>query len=249
MNGRGSVKVCPSTDTCPSLIASSRADCVRGRGPVDLVGQDDVGEDRPAMKDERPLLGVEDRAAQDVAGQQIGRELHAAEISRHAAGQGLGHQRFAHARHVLQQHVLARQHRDQAPADHLGFAQHDTPHIRLKLPDQPVQLLGRERFRRDVGGRKVHVASVSFLPIQQPEPNLVPLPCRPGLDWRLPEASLLPAISIADGTFPSYRHARQMSAGYLPSPGAGFAEQEGLEVATQPDRQVAPKPPSAMATG
>ena len=39
------------------------------RGAVDLVGQHDVGEDRPAVKDELALLAVEDAAAQDVAGQ------------------------------------------------------------------------------------------------------------------------------------------------------------------------------------
>ena len=79
------------------------------------------------------LLGVEDRAAQDVAGQQVGRELQAAEVAGHAAGQGLGHQRLAHAGHVLQQHVLARQQRHEAPADHVGLAQHDAAHVGFEL--------------------------------------------------------------------------------------------------------------------
>ena len=51
-----------------------------GRGAVDLIGQDDVGEDRALAQHEVVLLAVEDVAAGDVAGQQVGRELDALEL-------------------------------------------------------------------------------------------------------------------------------------------------------------------------
>ena len=45
-NGRGSGRLVPSTETCRSAIASSSADCVFGGGAVDLVGEEEAGEDR-----------------------------------------------------------------------------------------------------------------------------------------------------------------------------------------------------------
>ena len=68
------------------------------RGPVDLVGQHDVGEDRAGTEDELLRLAVVQAAAGDVGGQQVGRELDAMELAGQAAGDGLAHQRLAHAR-------------------------------------------------------------------------------------------------------------------------------------------------------
>ena len=80
-------------------------------------------------------------------GKQVGRELQAAEIARDALGQGLGHQRLADAGHVFQQHVLAREQRDQAPADDVGLAQHDAAHVLFELRDQPMKLLAGSASR------------------------------------------------------------------------------------------------------
>ena len=49
-NGGSSGMVCPSTVTCRSCIASSSADLRLGRGPVDLVGQEQLGEHRAAAE-------------------------------------------------------------------------------------------------------------------------------------------------------------------------------------------------------
>ena len=67
---------------------------LRGRA-VDLVGQHDVGEDRSQHGRERALALVEDARADDVARQQVGRELDAFELSverrrQRPAGQGFG---------------------------------------------------------------------------------------------------------------------------------------------------------------
>ena len=50
-----------------------------GRGAVDLVGQHDLGDDRPGAELELAAALVVDRHAGDVAGQQVGRELDALE--------------------------------------------------------------------------------------------------------------------------------------------------------------------------
>jgi hypothetical protein len=50
-----------------------------GRGPVDLVGQQQVGEHRPRAEVEGAAALVKDRGAGDVGGHEVGRELDAAE--------------------------------------------------------------------------------------------------------------------------------------------------------------------------
>jgi hypothetical protein len=50
-----------------------------GRGAVDLVGQEQMGEDRSAPELEAALALIVDRAAGDVARQQVRGELDAAE--------------------------------------------------------------------------------------------------------------------------------------------------------------------------
>ena len=81
MNGPGRRCVVPSTVTWRSSMASSSADCVFGRGAVDLVGQHDLGHDRAGAELEVAGLLVVDRDAGDVAGQQVGRELDALEAA------------------------------------------------------------------------------------------------------------------------------------------------------------------------
>ena len=53
-----------------------------GRGPVDLVGEEDVAEDRAGLEAELALaaLGIVDVGAGHVRGQQVGGELDAAEV-------------------------------------------------------------------------------------------------------------------------------------------------------------------------
>ena len=51
-----------------------------GRGAIDLVGQHQVGEDRPRLKSQgfrAAIVGFDDHAADDVGGHEIGRELNA----------------------------------------------------------------------------------------------------------------------------------------------------------------------------
>ena len=59
------------------------------RGPVDLVGQHHVGEHRPLFVLEFGRFRVEQAAADDVAGQQVRRELQAAEIAGQARARAL----------------------------------------------------------------------------------------------------------------------------------------------------------------
>jgi len=54
-DGSGSGRGSPSTDTCRSSIASSSAACVFA-GPVDLVGEQEVGETGPSRNWNRAVF-------------------------------------------------------------------------------------------------------------------------------------------------------------------------------------------------
>ncbi len=144
----------PSTVTWCSAMHSSSADCVFGRGAVDLVGDHDVGEHRAGPELELRGLPVEDRHAGDVAGQQVRGELHAADRAVDGAGQRLGQRGLADARHVLDQQVALGEQGDQRDAHHLGLADDDPLHV---AGDPAAQLghlgRGRRRYRRPTPGR------------------------------------------------------------------------------------------------
>src|SRR5205085_614287 len=76
---------------------------------VDLVGEDDLREDRPRMKAEGRALAVEDRHADDVGGQEIGGELDALVVEAEEARERVRERGLADAGHVLDQQVAARE--------------------------------------------------------------------------------------------------------------------------------------------
>ena len=78
-----------------------------GRGTVHLVDQHEVGKDRTGVELELLRLHVKHTGAEHVAGHQVGRELHAAELGVDEPGHELGQQRLGYARHAFYQHVTA----------------------------------------------------------------------------------------------------------------------------------------------
>ena len=118
-----------------------------GRRAVDLVGQHDVGEDRPLLELEPPPAGVVDDQVgpDDVGGHEIGRELHARKGQIHGRRGGPHQQRLAEAGDAFDEHVAAGQQRRGHGADDVGLA--DQP--ATDLGQQPIEV-GPER--RDGGG-------------------------------------------------------------------------------------------------
>ena len=91
-------KVRPSTVTWRSCIASSSAACVFGRRAVDLVGQQQAGEQRALAELEVADALVVDERAGEVGRQQVGGELGPGELDperlrERARGQGLAEAR------------------------------------------------------------------------------------------------------------------------------------------------------------
>ena len=113
----------------PLLHALEQRRLRLGRGPVDLVGEHDLGHDR--ARPELELLGllVVDREAGHVGGQQVRRELDAPEGAAEAAREGLGQHRLADAGHVLDQQVALAQQRHQRQ-----------PHLVVLADDDPLDV-------------------------------------------------------------------------------------------------------------
>ena len=111
-------------------------------GAVDLVGEEDVAEDRAGLEDHLAAAvrgGLEDVRAEDVAGHEVGRELHALEVELQDVAHGLHERGLAEAGQALQQDVPARE-----------DAGEDEPVQLVAAEQDAVQF--RERPREGVAG-------------------------------------------------------------------------------------------------
>ena len=101
-----------------------------GRGPVDLVGQDDLGHDRARPELELLVLLVVDREAGHVRRQEVRRELDAAEGTAETLRDGLGQDGLAGAGDVLDEEVAATEERHEREPDLAMLADDDSLDIR-----------------------------------------------------------------------------------------------------------------------
>ena len=106
-----------------------------GRRAVDLVGQQQLREDRAGPEAEFLRLHVEDRRAGNVRGHQVGGELDAAELAAQHAAQGPHEERLAQARHALDEHVSVGEQGHQRPQHQFVLADVDL----VDLGNQPVE--------------------------------------------------------------------------------------------------------------
>jgi hypothetical protein len=78
-----------------------------GARAVDLVGEDDLREDRARMEAEARAVTIEDRDADDVGGQQVGCELDALVVEAQQPRERVRERGLADAGHVLDEQVAA----------------------------------------------------------------------------------------------------------------------------------------------
>ncbi len=99
-----------------------------GRGAIEFVGQQQIGKDRPLLEAKMPMPGAvvffQQLGAQDVAGHQVGGELHAAELQVQCLPQRAHQQRLAQARRAFQQAMAAGEQADQQLLHHRVLAHH-----------------------------------------------------------------------------------------------------------------------------
>src|SRR5207249_1859852 len=98
--------------------------CLQQRGlhlrrrTVDLVGQDEIREDGAELGIKGAGVLVVDAGADQVRGDQVGRELDSLELTVDDPGGGFNRQRLGQSGYPLDQHMAACQERDQNPLQH-----------------------------------------------------------------------------------------------------------------------------------
>jgi hypothetical protein len=100
-----------------------------GRRPVDLVGEQQVGEHRAERGVEIPRLLVVDARADQVGGHQVWGELDALELAADGLRQRLDRHRLRQPRHALHQDVPPRQQRDDQPLQQVVLPDDDLLHF------------------------------------------------------------------------------------------------------------------------
>src|SRR6516225_698507 len=128
-----------------------------GRGAVDLVGEQHLGEDRPARQRESVSLEVEDVRADDIAGHEIGRELDPLELEPGARGEGPREKRLPDARHAFEQHVPPGEQAHHQQVDVLLLTDYDgadaCEDLAVELP-KPIEFQRSSPFSRGRRGAR-----------------------------------------------------------------------------------------------
>src|SRR5712692_2164153 len=121
-------------------------------GSVDFVGENHVGENRPGTEFKFARFGVVDADAEDVAGEQVRRELDALKAAMEGFCERLRESGFADSGNVFDEQVTAREQGNQRELDGVFLAVDGARDGALKLRD-------------DLGGGSRHVLKTRVLPV------------------------------------------------------------------------------------
>jgi hypothetical protein len=114
-----------------------------GRSAVDLVGQDEVREDRAELRGELTLQVVVDDGADEIRRQEVRRELHTRELRADGVAERAHRQRLRESGHALEQDVAATEQADEDALDHVGLADDHLADLGHQVVDEAA-LLGDE---------------------------------------------------------------------------------------------------------
>ena len=124
-----------------------------GRRPVDLVGEEEVAEDRAELRIES-VAGAVDAGADEIGGDEVGRELDAAEGAAEHVGERLDRERLGQAGHALDEHVPAGEQRDEHALEHPLLTHDDALDLeqgRLELAPHGSEVACCERLGHGLG--------------------------------------------------------------------------------------------------
>src|SRR5216683_754030 len=121
-------------------------------GAVDFVSENDVGENRAGAEFKFARFGIVDADAEDVAGEQVRRELDALKAAMEGFCKGLRESGFADAGDVFDEQVTAREQGDKRELDGVFLAVDDARDGALQLRD-------------DLGCGSRHVLKTRVLPV------------------------------------------------------------------------------------
>src|SRR5690606_16360145 len=107
----------PIERDAPFLHGFEQCGLSLGRRSVDLVGEQELAEDRPAGERELAGLEVEQVGPDDVARQQVRRELDTAELEPRGGSEALGEESLGSAGRPFEQHMALGEKRSQEVID------------------------------------------------------------------------------------------------------------------------------------
>ena len=123
-----------------------------GRCAVDLVGKQDIGEDRPRREDHMPpprfRIVLDDIGAGDVRRHQVGCELDSGELEIQDVGHGLNNQRLGQPRHANDQAISSDKQGQQHLVDDGLLSDDDFPELRNDLLPARVHSVGQHHIIR-----------------------------------------------------------------------------------------------------
>ena len=128
-----------------------------GWGAVDLVGQEDAGEDRPLDEAEIPpplRVLFQDVGAGDVRRHQVGGKLDALELNVQNLRQGADHQGLGQPRHAHQQAVPAGENGGEDLFDHVVLSDDDLLEFLLHQPAMLAEFLENVAQTARLSGRQ-----------------------------------------------------------------------------------------------
>ena len=149
--GRGQGKGLGSDGHLPLLHGLEQGALDLGRSPVDLVGEDEVGEDGALAHGKGLLLLVVDHGADHIRRKQVRGELDAAEIDRDGPAQGLDGERLGEARHALEEDMAVGQQANQQVIHHAFLSNHGLADFVSKGVDEGAGRRDAVRQGLDVG--------------------------------------------------------------------------------------------------
>jgi hypothetical protein len=99
------------------------------RGAIDLVGEQEVAEDRPELRVERAVPLPVDPRAYEIRGDEVGRELHAVERAAEDLGECLDRESLGESGNALDQEMSAGEEPYEHALEHLLLADDDALHL------------------------------------------------------------------------------------------------------------------------
>ena len=105
-------------------MASRRRALHFGGRAINFIGEHEVGEDRAVMRGELSRVGLKDHRADNVARQQVGRELDAIAMHAECGAERLDEKGLGETGHALEEDVTVGEERDQESFDDNVIAEH-----------------------------------------------------------------------------------------------------------------------------
>ena len=117
--------VSPPSVTCRSCIASSSADCTLAGARLISSASTRLAKTGPLRGVIVAVLRIVNQRADDVGGQQVGRELDAMKLRLDGRGQRADGQRLGQARHAFEQDMAVGEQADEQPVHQMFLADDD----------------------------------------------------------------------------------------------------------------------------